>query len=167
MKTIKSGIAMLKVLESWGVDHVYGMPGCSINSTMDALYEMRDSVKYIQVRHEEVGVIAAAVDAKLTGKIGVCFGSAGPGATHLFNGLYDTKMDKVPLLALIGEDLPEIFNTARDSTAPVVIDVKIENKRPFPAEAMVLDPKIHGKSEIEAFRKRYEVGDMPLLQELL
>jgi pyruvate oxidase len=86
---IKSGLAMLKVLESWGVDHIYGIPGGSINSLMSALYEARNTIKYIQVRHEEVGAIAASVDAKLTGKIGVCFGSAGHGATHLFNGLYD------------------------------------------------------------------------------
>ncbi|UQZ88795.1 pyruvate oxidase [Deltaproteobacteria bacterium Smac51] len=101
--TIKSGLAMVKVLESWGVDHLYGIPGGSFNSTMDALYEKRHSVRYIQVRHEETGALAAAVDAKLTGRIGVCFGSAGPGATHLFNGLYDAKMDHAPVLALIGQ----------------------------------------------------------------
>jgi pyruvate oxidase len=50
-----------------------------------------------------VGAIAASVDAKLTGKIGVCFGSAGPGATHLFNGLYDAQLDHAPVLAIIGQ----------------------------------------------------------------
>ncbi|MDR2818504.1 MAG: pyruvate oxidase [Endomicrobium sp.] len=100
---IKSGLAMLKVLESWGVDHIYGIPGGSINSLMSALYEERNTIKYIQVRHEEVGAIAASVDAKLTGKIGVCFGSAGPGATHLFNGLYDAQLDHAPVLAIIGQ----------------------------------------------------------------
>lgn len=71
---------MVKVLQSWGVDHIYGIPGGSINSTMDALYRERDAIRYVQVRHEETGALAAAVDAKLTGKIGVCSGSAGPGA---------------------------------------------------------------------------------------
>ncbi len=96
-KMIKSSIAMLNVLESWGVDHIYGIPGGSFNSTMDALYAKRETMRYIQVRHEETGAIAASADAKLSGKIGVCFGSAGPGATHLFNGLYDAQMDHVPI----------------------------------------------------------------------
>ena len=72
---INAGIAMIKVFESWGVDHIYGIPGGSFNSTMDALYHERESVKYIQVRHEEVGALAAAADAKLTGKVGVVFGA--------------------------------------------------------------------------------------------
>ena len=58
---INSGLAMMKVLDSWGVDHIYGIPGGSINSTMDALYALRERINYIQVRHEEVGAIAAAV----------------------------------------------------------------------------------------------------------
>lgn len=100
---IKAGNAMVKVLEAWGVDHLYGIPGGSINSTMDALLEEKDRIKYIQVRHEEVGAMAAAADAKLTGKIGVAFGSAGPGGTHLLNGLYDAREDHVPVLALVGQ----------------------------------------------------------------
>ena len=100
---IPAGIAMVKVLEAWGVDHLYGIPGGSFNSTMDALLAEKDNIQYIQVRHEEVGAMAAAADAKLTGKIGVAFGSAGPGGTHLLNGLYDAREDHVPVLALIGQ----------------------------------------------------------------
>ncbi|KZU32862.1 Pyruvate oxidase [Lactiplantibacillus plantarum] len=100
---ILAGAAVIKVLEAWGVDHLYGIPGGSINSIMDALSAERDRIHYIQVRHEEVGAMAAAADAKLTGKIGVCFGSAGPGGTHLMNGLYDAREDHVPVLALIGQ----------------------------------------------------------------
>ena len=62
--TIKSGLAMINILESWGVDHIYGIPGGSFNSTMDALYEKRGSIRYIQVWHEETGALAAAADAK-------------------------------------------------------------------------------------------------------
>lgn len=103
MSTINAGVAMVKVLESWGVDHIYGIPGGSFNSIMDALYHEKEKIKYIQVRHEEVGALAAAADAKLTGKVGAVFGSAGPGATHLINGLYDAQMDHVPLVALLGQ----------------------------------------------------------------
>jgi len=151
-KMIKSGLAMLNVLESWGVDHVYGIPGGSFNSTMDALYAKQGTVKYIQVRHEEVGAIAAAVDAKLTGKIGVCFGTAGPGATHLFNGLYDAQLDRVPVLALVGQ----VASTAMNYDAfqemnenPMFADVSVYNRTVMNAESLpnVID---------EAIRRAYQ-----------
>lgn len=136
---IKSGLAMLKVLESWGVDHIYGIPGGSINSLMSALYEERNTIRYIQVRHEEVGAIAASVDAKLTGKIGVCFGSAGPGATHLFNGLYDAQLDHVPVLAIIGQ----VASTAMNYDSfqelnenPMFADVSIYNRTVMTPESL-------------------------------
>ncbi len=77
MTKMIAGQALVKVLEDWGVDHIYGVPGGSINHTVEGLYLEKDKVKYIQVRHEEVGAIAASADAKFTGKIGVAFGSAG------------------------------------------------------------------------------------------
>ncbi|WP_373477750.1 pyruvate oxidase [Candidatus Endomicrobiellum devescovinae] len=139
MGMIKSGLAMLKVLESWGVDHIYGIPGGSINSLMSALYEERNTIKYIQVRHEEVGAIAASVDAKLTGKIGVCFGSAGPGSTHLFNGLYDAQLDHAPVLAIIGQ----VASTAMNYDSfqelnenPMFADVSIYNRTVMTPESL-------------------------------
>jgi len=105
VETIKSGIAMLKTLESWDVDHIYGIPGGSINSLVYALRdeETAGHIRYIHVRHEEVGALAAVSDGRVTGKIGVAFGSAGPGATHLYQGVYDAKMDKVPTLFIVGQ----------------------------------------------------------------
>lgn len=111
MAKMRAGQALAKVLESWDVDHIYGITADSINNTVDGLYEERDQIKYIQVRHEEVGALAATADAKLTGKVGVSFGSAGPGATHLFNGLYDAKMDHAPVVAIIGQSATPIMNT--------------------------------------------------------
>lgn len=151
-KVIKSGLAMLNVLESWGVDHIYGIPGGSFNSVMDALYEKRNTMHYIQVRHEEVGAIAAAVDAKLTGKIGVCFGTAGPGATHLFNGLYDAQMDHVPVLALIGQVASGAmnYNSFQElNENPMFVDVSVYNRTVMTAESLphVVD---------EAIRHAYE-----------
>ncbi len=149
---IKSGLAMLNVLESWGVDHVYGIPGGSFNSTMNAFYDKQNSIRFIQVRHEETGAIAAAADAKLTGKIGVCFGTAGPGATHLFNGLYDAQLDHVPVLALVGQ----VASTAMNYNAfqemnenPMFTDVSVYNRTVMTPESIpfVID---------EAIRKAYE-----------
>ncbi|BDR57836.1 pyruvate oxidase [Xylocopilactobacillus apicola] len=100
---ISGSDAMLKVIESWGVDHIFGYPGGSFDSTMNALYNQSNKIKFIQVRHEEAGALAASAEAKLTGKIGVCFGSAGPGAIHLLNGLYDARHDHAPVLAIVGQ----------------------------------------------------------------
>lgn len=88
-RKIEAGVAAVKVLESWGVKQVYGLPAGSLNSWMDALKKEEDTINFIQVRHEEVGALAASMHAKFTGEIGVALGSAGPGATHLMNGLYD------------------------------------------------------------------------------
>ena len=103
VETIKAGVAAVKLLENWGVKDIYGLPGGSINSLMDALLEEKERIHFVQVRHEEVGAMAASMHAKFTGHIGVAFGSAGPGGTHLMNGLYDAKEDHVPLLAIIGQ----------------------------------------------------------------
>lgn len=102
-KKIAASVAMLKVLEAWGVKDVYGYPGGSFNSTMKALDIEKENINYVQVRHEQVGALAAAAHAKLTGQIGVTFGSAGPGAVNLLNGLYDAKEDHAPVLALVGQ----------------------------------------------------------------
>lgn len=138
---------MVNVLEAWGIDHIYGIPGGSFNSTMDALYHERESVKYIQVRHEEAGALAAAADAKLTGKVGAVFGSAGPGASHLINGLYDAQMDHVPVLALLGQ----VASTAMNYNAfqelnenPMFADVSVYNRTVMTAESLphVIDEAI-------------------------
>ena len=103
VRMINGSDAMLHVIEQWGVKRIYGYPGGSFDSTMNAIYNERERLQFVQVRHEEAGALAAAAEAKLTGKIGVCFGSAGPGAVHLLNGLYDAKADHVPVLAIIAQ----------------------------------------------------------------
>lgn len=131
MSKINAGVAMVKVLESWGIDHIYGIPGGSFNSIMDALYHEKNEIKYIQVRHEEVGALAAAADAKLTGKVGAVFGSAGPGATHLINGLYDAQMDHVPLVAFLGQvaSTSMNYNSFQElNENPIFADVSVYNR---------------------------------------
>lgn len=139
MSKINAGVAMVKVFESWGIDHIYGIPGGSFNSTMDALYQERESVKYIQVRHEEAGALAAAADAKLTGKVGAVFGSAGPGATHLINGLYDAQMDHVPVLALLGQvaSTSMNYNSFQElNENPMFADVSVYNRTVMTPESL-------------------------------
>ena len=152
MAKITAAGAVMRVFKAWDVTHVYGIPGGSINSLMDALYQARESVHYIQVRHEETGAMAASTHAKLTGKIGVCFGSAGPGATHLMNGLYDAAMDHVPVLALIGQVASTAMNTdtfQEMNENPMFVDVSIYNRT-------VMTPNSLPAVIDEAIRQAYE-----------
>ncbi|MGE6370011.1 thiamine pyrophosphate-binding protein [Planococcus kocurii] len=97
-----AGSYVTELLKEWKVNHIYGMPGDSINELMEELRK-EESIRFIQVRHEETGALAAAALSKLTGNIGVCLSIAGPGAVHLLNGLYDAQKDKTPMLAIIGQ----------------------------------------------------------------
>ena len=101
MTKINGADAMLQVLYNWHIDHIYGFPGGSFDSGMNAIYDFKDKMKYIEVRHEEAAALAASAEYKFSGKLGVCFGSAGPGAVHLMNGLYDAKYDHVPMVAIV------------------------------------------------------------------
>ena len=87
---ITASAAMLNVLKTWGVDTIYGIPSGTLSSLMDALAEDKD-IRFLQVRHEETGALAAVMQAKFGGSIGVAVGSGGPGATHLINGIYEEK----------------------------------------------------------------------------
>ena len=98
---ITASAAMLNVLKTWGVDTIYGIPSGTLSSLMDALAEEKD-IRFLQVRHEETGALAAVMQAKFGGSIGVAVGSGGPGATHLINGVYDAAMDNTPFLAILG-----------------------------------------------------------------
>ncbi|QCZ52350.1 pyruvate oxidase [Levilactobacillus brevis] len=154
MTKMIAGQALVKVLEAWDIDHIYGIPGGSINHTVEGLYLEKEHINYIQVRHEEVGALAAAADAKFTGKIGVAFGSAGPGATHLFNGLYDAKMDHVPMLAIVGQVPQSTMNTnyfqEMDET-PMFSDVAVYNRTATTAEQL---PYVINQAIREAYRQK-------------
>ncbi len=93
---------ILDVLSQYGVRHVFGVPGDAINDLTFAL-KNRDDMDFVLVRHEEAGAFAASATAKLTGTLGCCMGTAGGGAIHLLNGLYDAKMDGAPVLTITGQ----------------------------------------------------------------
>jgi thiamine pyrophosphate-dependent acetolactate synthase large subunit-like protein len=94
--------SLLDILSGYGVRHIFGIPGDAINELIEAIRK-QDKIKFIHVMHEEAGAFAASAQAKLTGGLGVCCGTAGPGAIHLLNGLYDAKMDHAPVLAITGQ----------------------------------------------------------------
>ncbi|NMP23276.1 thiamine pyrophosphate-dependent enzyme [Sulfobacillus harzensis] len=96
------GEVLLDVLASHGVTHIFGIPGDSIDLLMGPLKKDK-RIEFVQVRHEEAGAFMASAFAKKTGKLGVCMGTAGPGAIHLLNGLYDAMLDHAPVLAITGQ----------------------------------------------------------------
>jgi pyruvate dehydrogenase (quinone) len=94
---------LVGVLEQIGVKHIFALIGDSLNPLADAV--RRSNVEWIGVRHEEGAALAAAGQAKLTGRLAVCAGTTGPGSTHLVAGLYEASRDHAPVLALSG-DMP-------------------------------------------------------------
>ncbi|GAB2917911.1 thiamine pyrophosphate-requiring protein [Streptomyces heilongjiangensis] len=94
---------ILRRLRAWGVEHVFGYPGDGINGLLAAWGRAEDRPRFIQSRHEEMSAFQAVGYAKYSGRIGVCAATSGPGAIHLLNGLYDAKLDHVPVLAIVGQ----------------------------------------------------------------
>lgn len=90
-------------LSEWGLRRVYGYPGDGVGGLDVALERAKDAIDYVQVRHEEMAAFMASAHAKFTGQVGLCYATSGPGAIHLLNGLYDAKMDHVPVVALVGQ----------------------------------------------------------------
>ncbi|MBV9735451.1 MAG: thiamine pyrophosphate-requiring protein, partial [Acidisphaera sp.] len=90
-------------LHEWGVRIVFGYPGDGINGLLGAMARAEGKVRFIQVRHEEMAAFMASAYAKFTGEMGVCMATSGPGASHLITGLYDARMDHMPVLAIAGQ----------------------------------------------------------------
>jgi pyruvate dehydrogenase (quinone) len=94
---------LLERLRTWDVEHVFAYPGDGINGTLAAFGRADDQPQFIQSRHEEMSAFEAVGYAKFSGKVGVCMATSGPGAVHLLNGLYDAKLDHVPVVAIVGQ----------------------------------------------------------------
>ncbi len=92
---------LLDILAPVSTGQMFGMTGDTLNPLLDAI-RRDDRFEWLGVRHEETGAFAAAAQAKLTGRLGLCAGTTGPGALHLINGLYDAKRDRAPVLAITG-----------------------------------------------------------------
>ena len=83
---------------------VFGYPGDGINGLLGALNRFgTDKIDFVQVRHEEMAAFMASAHAKFTGELGVCLATSGPGASHLITGLYDARLDHMPVLAIVGQ----------------------------------------------------------------
>src|SRR5881396_3100982 len=113
-------------LIDWGVEVIFGLPGDGINGIMEALRVRQEKIRFIQVRHEEAAAFMACSYAKFTGKLGVCLATSGPGGLHLLNGLYDSKLDGSPVLAITGMAVHDLIGTLQQQDVDldkVFIDV--------------------------------------------
>ncbi len=90
-------------LHHWGVKRMFGYPGDGINGVFGALNRAEGKIEFVQARHEEMAAFMASAHAKFTGELGVCIATSGPGASHLITGLYDARMDHMPVLAIVGQ----------------------------------------------------------------
>ncbi|BBL86624.1 acetolactate synthase III large subunit (chromatophore) [Paulinella micropora] len=97
--------ALMDALHRHGVKHIFGYPGGAILPIYDALHkaESKGWLRHILVRHEQGGAHAADAYARATGKVGVCFGTSGPGATNLVTGIATAQMDSVPMVVITGQ----------------------------------------------------------------
>lgn len=123
---------LIETIHAWGVDVVFGLPGDGINGIIEALRKHQESVRFVQVRHEEAAAFMACAYAKHTGKLGCCLATSGPGGIHLLNGLYDAKMDGQPVLAITGLQFHDLLHTYTQqdvSLDKLYQDVAIYNER--------------------------------------
>ena len=133
---------VLARLRDWDVEQVFGYPGDGINGLLAAWERAGDRPRFVQARHEEMSAFEAVGYAKFTGRVGVCAATSGPGAIHLLNGLYDAKLDHVPVVALVGQtarsamggsyqqevDLPALFkDVASDFLQTVTVPEQLPN----------------------------------------
>ncbi len=123
---------LIDVLESWGVEVIFGLPGDGINGIMEALRKRRERVRFVHVRHEEAAAFMACAYAKYTGRLGVCLATSGPGGIHLLNGLYDAKLDRAPVVAITGHAFHDLIDTHQQQDVDldrVFMDVSVYNTR--------------------------------------
>ncbi|WP_447001872.1 thiamine pyrophosphate-requiring protein [Saccharothrix isguenensis] len=135
------GDYVLARLRDWRVDHVFAYPGDGINGLVAAFGKADNVPRFVQSRHEEMSALQAVGYAKFSGKVGVCMATSGPGAIHLLNGLYDAKLDHVPVVAIVGQtarsamggsyqqevDLQSLF---KDVASAYLVEVNVAEQLP-------------------------------------
>src|SRR5512146_2661679 len=105
VRRASGAFALIDSLRRHGVEHIFGYPGGAILPIYDELYraEAAGGISHILVRHEQGAAHAADGYARATGKVGVCFGTSGPGATNLVTGIANAHMDSIPMVIVTGQ----------------------------------------------------------------
>ncbi|GAB3928010.1 biosynthetic-type acetolactate synthase large subunit [Mucilaginibacter myungsuensis] len=108
---VSGSVALLEALLTEGVDTIFGYPGGAIMPIYDALYDYKEKLNHILVRHEQGGIHAGQGYARTSGKVGVVFATSGPGATNLVTGLADAQIDSTPLVCITGQVFAHLLGT--------------------------------------------------------
>ena len=111
MKKIQGSEAILKSLIGENIEMIFGYPGGAIMPIYDSLYNYMDKITHILTRHEQGAIHAAQGYSRVTGKVGVCFATSGPGATNLITGLADAQIDSTPLVCITGQVPSQLLGT--------------------------------------------------------
>jgi acetolactate synthase-1/2/3 large subunit len=111
MKKILGSEALIKSLLEEGVDTIFGYPGGAIMPIYDSLYSYLDKINHILTRHEQGAIHAAQGYSRVSGKVGVCFATSGPGATNLITGIADAQIDSTPLVCITGQVPSQLLGT--------------------------------------------------------
>ncbi|TXH26916.1 MAG: thiamine pyrophosphate-requiring protein [Mycobacterium sp.] len=139
--TTTVGDYLLERLRQWQVRHVFAYPGDGINGIVAAFGRSDDEPQFIQTRHEEMAAFGATGYAKFGGGVGVCMATSGPGAIHLLNGLYDAKLDHVPVVAIVGQTARsamggsyqqevDLHSLYKDVASDYLVEVNVANQLP-------------------------------------
>jgi acetolactate synthase-1/2/3 large subunit len=108
---VSGSVALLDALIAEGVDVIFGYPGGAIMPIYDALYDYKEKLDHVLVRHEQGGIHAGQGYARTSGKVGVVFATSGPGATNLVTGLADAQIDSTPLVCITGQVFAHLLGT--------------------------------------------------------
>lgn len=111
METITGSDALLRSLLNEGVDTIFGYPGGSVIPVYDRLYDYKDKIRHILVRHEQGATHAAQGYARVSGKVGVALVTSGPGATNTLTGIADALMDSTPIVVITGQVASPLLGT--------------------------------------------------------
>lgn len=108
---IRGAEIVIKSLVSENCDYIFGYPGGAIMPVYDALYDYADQIKHVLTRHEQGAIHAAQGYARVSGKVGVCMATSGPGATNLITGIADALIDSTPLVCITGQVASALLGT--------------------------------------------------------
>jgi acetolactate synthase I/II/III large subunit len=117
-KKMLAAEAIALLLEKFGVESIYGVPGAAILPLYDAIRGLTNIQSYV-VKHEQTGAFMADGYSRATGKVGVCAATSGPGGTNLLTGLYGAFMDSIPMIAFTGQAATHLIGTMSFQEAPV------------------------------------------------
>jgi pyruvate dehydrogenase (quinone) len=148
------GDYLLQRLRDWDIEQVFAYPGDGINGIVAAFGKAANQPRFVQARHEEMAAFEAVGHAKFSGRVAVCMATSGPGAIHLLNGLYDAKLDHVPVVAIVGQtarsamggsyqqevDLQALY---KDAASAYLVEVNVPEQLPNALDRAIRTAEAH------------------------